>query len=99
MFLFSVSTTLHVSCSNPLIVCDDYPRTGSGLAKYSGGGVEQVFKAELKEGDSIVMGSDGLFDNVYDRDVETTLSVFGGSDEESAIRSGKSGLVLLLCTH
>uniref|UniRef100_A0A7I4BT21 Protein phosphatase n=1 Tax=Physcomitrium patens TaxID=3218 RepID=A0A7I4BT21_PHYPA len=49
-----------------------------------------VFKAELKEGDSIVMGSDGLFDNVYDRDVETTLSVFGGSDEESAIRSAKA---------
>jgi hypothetical protein len=35
------------------------------------------------------MGSDGLFDNVYDRDIETTLSIFGGSDQESAQRSGK----------
>lgn len=51
--------------------------------------MEQVFKAELKEGDSIVMGSDGLFDNAYDRDIETTLSIFGGSDQESAERCGK----------
>lgn len=35
------------------------------------------------------MGSDGLFDNVYDRDIEMTLSIFGGSDHESAQRSGK----------
>lgn len=49
-----------------------------------------VFKAELKEGDTIVMGSDGLFDNVYDRDIETTLSIFGGSDQESAQRSANA---------
>jgi serine/threonine protein phosphatase PrpC len=47
-----------------------------------------VFKAELLKGDTIVLGSDGLFDNVYDRDIESTLSVFGGSDQESAERSG-----------
>ncbi|CAM6050192.1 unnamed protein product [Sphagnum compactum] len=46
-----------------------------------------VFKAELLKGDTIVLGSDGLFDNVYDRDIESTLSVFGGSDQESAERT------------
>lgn len=51
--------------------------------------LEQVFKAELKEGDAIVMGSDGLFDNVFDRDIESTLSIFGGTDAEAAERCGK----------
>jgi protein phosphatase PTC7 len=45
-----------------------------------------VLKAELKEGDAIVTGSDGLFDNVFDRDIESTLSIFGGTDAEAAER-------------
>lgn len=34
------------------------------------------------------MGSDGLFDNVYDSDIESTVKVFSGSDEDSANRLG-----------
>lgn len=50
--------------------------------------LEQVFRAELKEGDTIVMGSDGLFDNVYDLEIENTLRIFTISDQESAQRCG-----------
>ena len=50
----------------------------------------QIYKVELTEGDTIVMGSDGLFDNVYDQDIESTLSLFGGSDQESVERTGNS---------
>ncbi|KAL2623278.1 hypothetical protein R1flu_003483 [Riccia fluitans] len=42
------------------------------------------YELEVLEGDTIVMGSDGLFDNVYDADIEATVKVFSGSDEESA---------------
>lgn len=58
----------------------------------------QVYKAELTEGDIIVMGSDGLFDNVYDQDIESTLRSFGGSDQESAERSGNSLLYVHFTT-
>lgn len=42
----------------------------------------------MKEGDTIVMGSDGLFDNVYDLEIENTLRIFTISDQESAQRCG-----------
>lgn len=41
-----------------------------------------VYKIEVLEGDIVIMGSDGLFDNVYDKDIENTVSFFGGSDED-----------------
>ncbi|BBN11828.1 protein phosphatase PTC7 [Marchantia polymorpha subsp. ruderalis] len=45
-----------------------------------------IYDLDLLEGDTIVMGSDGLFDNVYDSDIESTVKVFSGSDEDSANR-------------
>ncbi|KAL3701766.1 hypothetical protein R1sor_019788 [Riccia sorocarpa] len=45
-----------------------------------------IYDLEVLEGDTVVMGSDGLFDNVYDTDIETTVKVFTGSDEASANR-------------
>lgn len=30
---------------------------------------------ELVEGDTIIMGSDGLFDNLFDREIVSTLSI------------------------
>eukprot|EP00249_Psilotum_nudum_P021016 c27935_g1_i5 orf=60-1130(+) len=43
-----------------------------------------VYNLSVMEGDTIVMGSDGLFDNVYDRDIETIVRHFGGADKDSA---------------
>lgn len=43
-----------------------------------------VYSTEVKERDIIVMGSDGLFDNVYDHEIECVVSRFGGSDPEVA---------------
>lgn len=34
----------------------------------------QLSTVELKEGDTIVMGSDGLFDNVFDHEIVSTLT-------------------------
>ncbi|XP_077233066.1 protein phosphatase 2C family protein [Tasmannia lanceolata] len=35
-----------------------------------------VCSIELKEGDTIVMGSDGLFDNVFDREIVSTITTY-----------------------
>lgn len=43
-----------------------------------------VYSTEVKEGDIIVMGSDGLFDNVFDHEIEGVVSRFEGSDPEVA---------------
>lgn len=34
---------------------------------------QQVSNVELMEGDAIVMGSDGLFDNVFDHEIALTI--------------------------
>lgn len=44
----------------------------------------QVYEVDLEEGDTIVVASDGLYDNVYDRDIGAVVSVFGGSDVSTA---------------
>jgi len=36
----------------------------------------QVCSIELMEGDTIVMGSDGLFDNVFDQEIISTIYRF-----------------------
>lgn len=51
--------------------------------------MEQVFKTDLEQGDMVVLGSDGLFDNLYDQDIESVLSTIGGPDQDSAQRGGK----------
>lgn len=50
----------------------------------------QVYSVPVEEGDTIVMASDGLFDNVFDKDIASIVDVFGGSDEGAAMRSGES---------
>ncbi|XP_010264540.1 PREDICTED: probable protein phosphatase 2C 26 [Nelumbo nucifera] len=40
-----------------------------------------VSTVELIEGDTIVMGSDGLFDNVYDHEIVSTISKFSNVSE------------------
>jgi hypothetical protein len=40
------------------------------------------------------MGSDGLFDNVYDHEIESVVSRFGGSDPEVAHKTGTVAALL-----
>eukprot|EP00271_Cylindrocystis_brebissonii_P000155 TRINITY_DN101_c0_g1_i4.p1 TRINITY_DN101_c0_g1~~TRINITY_DN101_c0_g1_i4.p1 ORF type:complete len:391 (-),score=73.79 TRINITY_DN101_c0_g1_i4:288-1460(-) len=40
----------------------------------------KVYDLQVEEGDTLVMASDGFFDNVFDRDLASVVSVFGGSD-------------------
>eukprot|EP00270_Netrium_digitus_P003069 TRINITY_DN1348_c0_g1_i3.p1 TRINITY_DN1348_c0_g1~~TRINITY_DN1348_c0_g1_i3.p1 ORF type:complete len:367 (-),score=97.07 TRINITY_DN1348_c0_g1_i3:41-1141(-) len=47
----------------------------------------KVYEVQLQAGDTLVMGSDGLFDNVFDRDLAAVVSIFGGRDEVSAART------------
>eukprot|EP00249_Psilotum_nudum_P021012 c27935_g1_i1 orf=60-1157(+) len=49
-----------------------------------------VYNLPMMKGDTIVMGSDGLFDNVYDGDIEIIVRHFGGTDKESAQRTAKA---------
>lgn len=37
---------------------------------------KQVSSVELMEGDTIVMGSDGLYDNVFDHEIVSTMDIF-----------------------
>ncbi|GKV20729.1 hypothetical protein SLEP1_g30811 [Rubroshorea leprosula] len=43
-----------------------------------------VSRMELMEGDTIVMGSDGLFDNVFDQEIVSTLKTHGDDVAEAA---------------
>ena len=38
---------------------------------------------ELKEGDLIVIGTDGLFDNLYDNDIIATISQYNNKNNKS----------------
>jgi len=53
----------------------------------------QVCSVELAEGDTIVMGSDGLFDNVFDQEIISTIYKF--EDVTSAGRFPQSCLLLI----
>lgn len=48
-----------------------------------------MYSVPVEEGDTIVMGSDGLFDNVFDNDIASIVDVFGGSDDGAPLRSGE----------
>jgi protein phosphatase PTC7 len=48
-----------------------------------------VYELGVLEGDIIVMGSDGLFDNVYDSEIESTMQLCGGSNEDFAGEAGR----------
>lgn len=43
-----------------------------------------AYELELADGDTIVMASDGLFDNVFDRDIEAVARAHLGADKASA---------------
>lgn len=47
---------------------------------------------ELAEGDVIVMGSDGLFDNVFDHEIVSTISRFTDAAEAGRSFSPSFGL-------
>ncbi|TXG74467.1 hypothetical protein EZV62_003046 [Acer yangbiense] len=42
---------------------------------------KQVSSVEMREGDIIVMGTDGLFDNVFDHEIVSTTARFSGAAE------------------
>ncbi|KAL4189596.1 hypothetical protein AMTRI_Chr08g207950 [Amborella trichopoda] len=48
---------------------------------------------EVMEGDTIIMGSDGLFDNVFDQEIISTVSEFDGASEIA------KALANLACKH
>jgi serine/threonine protein phosphatase PrpC len=47
---------------------------------------------QLEAGDTLVMGSDGLFDNMFDRDIEAVVSLFNDTPEAA----GTTGEVSIL---
>lgn len=58
----------------------------------------QVVEIEVREGDTLVMASDGLFDNVFDEDIASVVNVFGGSDLVSVQRTA-TALAALAAKH
>jgi protein phosphatase PTC7 len=57
-----------------------------------------VYELSVLEGDVIVMGSDGLFDNVYDYEIESIIRAFNGSDEDFSSQAA-GALASLACKH
>lgn len=49
---------------------------------------------ELMEGDTIVVGSDGLFDNVFDHEIVSTMATYSDVAE-----AGTHFLAFFLCTE
>lgn len=52
----------------------------------------QVSSVELMEGDIIVMGSDGLFDNVFDHEIVSTMATYS-----EVAKAGTHFLAFFLC--
>lgn len=52
----------------------------------------EAFEVQLEAGDTLVMGSDGLFDNMFDRDIEAVVSLFNDTPEAA----GTTGEVSVL---
>lgn len=46
---------------------------------------KQVSDVELIEGDTIVMGSDGLFDNVFDHEIVSTIARYKNVSEAGTV--------------
>ncbi|KAH9309231.1 hypothetical protein KI387_037142, partial [Taxus chinensis] len=57
-----------------------------------------VYSTDIMEGDIVIMGSDGLFDNVFDREIESVVSSFGGSEPE-VVEKAAQALADLASTH
>ena len=43
-----------------------------------------MYSVRVEEGDTVVLGSDGLFDNLFDRDIGAVVGVFAGSSIRAA---------------
>lgn len=41
-----------------------------------------MYEIDVQEGDVIIVGSDGLFDNVYDKDIEILVTPICNSDAQ-----------------
>lgn len=64
----------HFNCPYQLGRANDRPKSA------------EVFKMEMKPGDLIIVGTDGLFDNLYPRNIEdiAKLVILSGGDPEQA---------------
>ena len=47
-----------------------------------------MYEVDVKKGDIIIVASDGLFDNVYDKDIEKIVTSISDSESTSAQEIG-----------
>lgn len=52
--------------------------------------LKQVSSVELVKGDVIVMGSDGLFDNVFDSEIVSTIAANSDATDTGKLLRGKN---------
>ncbi|GLJ37371.1 hypothetical protein SUGI_0758350 [Cryptomeria japonica] len=57
-----------------------------------------VYSTDIMEGDIVILGSDGLFDNVFDHEIESVISRYGGSEPEF-VKKAAHALADLASTH
>jgi serine/threonine protein phosphatase PrpC len=55
-----------------------------------------MYEIDVQEGDVIIVGSDGLFDNVYDKDIENLVTPICNSEMKDAQGIGIRGLLKFL---
>lgn len=53
----------------------------------------QVCSVNLMEGDMIVSGSDGLFDNIFDQEIVSIISESPGVDEAGKFLASTTGVI------
>eukprot|EP00475_Leptophrys_vorax_P015432 TRINITY_DN21778_c0_g1_i1.p1 TRINITY_DN21778_c0_g1~~TRINITY_DN21778_c0_g1_i1.p1 ORF type:complete len:410 (-),score=2.38 TRINITY_DN21778_c0_g1_i1:239-1468(-) len=58
----------------------------------------EVLSFPVQAGDTVVMASDGLFDNVFDKDIASIVKVFGG-DSPASISRTATALAALAAKH
>ena len=52
-----------------------------------------MYEVDVKKGDIIIVASDGLFDNVYDKDIEKIVTSISDSESTSAQEIGIEDLL------
>jgi serine/threonine protein phosphatase PrpC len=57
--------------------------------------IYQVCSVNLMEGDTIVSGSDGLFDNIFDQEIISIISESPGVDEAGKSLTSATGVTVL----
>jgi hypothetical protein len=76
-----------------ILICDPGVQLRFLLSEFVIFFVCQVCSVNLMDGDMIVSGSDGLFDNIFDQEIISTISESSGVDEAGKFLASTKGAI------